>query len=365
MKKTRKEFQSSLYIYISISFLIILAVVMLSTVVYFGFIHNYIARIYGTDIPVKDLLDQASIDQATVNKIISGLRYAALYGTCVGLALITVVASRIIKPIRSITEATKKVAAGNFSVKVNTKRKDEIGNLADNFNIMVDELNSIDYLRKDFISNVSHELKTPIASIQGFAKLLAEENISKEEKDEYINIIIEETTRLSNLSSNMIKLSKFENQEIVTNKKEYKLDEQLRKAIIMFEEQISQKNVEITLNSEPITIIQDADLIMEIWINLLNNAVKFTKENGKIEIEVEKNNENIIVTIKDDGIGIPKEKQGRIFEKFYQAEKSHSLDGSGLGLAIVKRIIDLVGAEIDIESDEGKGTSFKVLLKSN
>lgn len=364
-EKNKKEFRSSLYIYISVSFLIILVVVMLSTVVYFGFIHNYIAEIYGTNIPVKDLIDQSSIDEATINKITSGLRHASIYGTLVGIALIIVVAGKIIKPIRSITEATKKVASGDFSVKVNTKRKDEIGNLADNFNIMVDELNSIDYLRRDFISNISHELKTPIASIQGFTKLLADDNISKEEKDEYINIILEETTRLSNLSSNMIKLSKFENQEIVTNQKEYKLDEQLRKAIIMLEKKLNQKNIEVTLNAEPITIMQDEDLIMEIWINLLNNAVKFTKENGKIEIGVKEKDDYIMVEIKDDGIGIPKEKQARIFEKFYQVEKSHSLDGSGLGLAIVKRIIDLVEGKIDIESEEGKGTTFKVFLKSN
>lgn len=363
--KNKKEIRVSLYVYISIAFVIILAVVMLSTVIYFSFVHNYIAELYGANIPVKDLVDQSLIDEATINKITSGLRNATIYGTFVGIALIIVVASRIIRPIRSITEATKKVAAGDFTVKVNTKRKDEIGNLADNFNVMVDELNSIDHLRKDFISNVSHELKTPIASIQGFTKLLADDNISKEEKDEYINIILEETARLSNLSSNMIKLSKFENQEIVTNQKEYKLDEQLRKAIIMLEEKINQKNIEVTLNAEPITIIQDEDLIMEIWINLLNNAVKFTKENGKIEIEVKEKDDFIIVEIKDNGIGISKEKQERIFEKFYQAEKSHSSDGSGLGLAIVKRIIDLVDGKIDIESEEGKGTTFKVFLKSD
>lgn len=363
-KENKNEFRSSLYIYIAVSFLIILLVVFISTAIYFAFIHNTITNIYGTENAVKDLIDQKLIDEATIEKILDGLRNATIYGIFVGLALILVVINRIIKPIRKITDATKKVAIGDFTVKVNTKRKDEIGVLADNFNKMVDELNSIDHLRKDFVSNVSHELKTPIASIQGFTKLLADKSISEEEKDEYINIILEETNRLSNLSSNMIKLSKFENQEIVTNKTTFKLDEQLRKAIIMLEEKINQKNIKITLKSEPITITQDKDLTMEIWINLLNNAVKFTNKDGKINVKVEENDEYIIVQIKDNGIGIAKEKQERIFERFYQAEKSHSSEGSGLGLPIVKRIVELIDGKIEIESEKGKGTIFKVFLKS-
>lgn len=364
-KEGKKKFSVSLYSYIAVSFLIILLVVFISTAIYFAFIHNTIADIYGTENPVKELIDQALIDEVTVEKILDGLKTAAIYGLFVGLTLIIVVANRIIKPIRKITEATKKVAKGDFTVKVNTRRRDEIGSLADNFNIMVDELNSIDHLRKDFVSNISHELKTPIASIQGFTKLLADKSISDKEKDEYINIILEETNRLSNLSSNMIKLSKFENQEIVTNKTTFKLDEQLRKAIIMLEEKISQKNIKIELKSDSIAITQDKDLTMEIWINLLNNAVKFTNKGGKIEIKVEEKNEYVIVQIKDNGIGIAKEKQERIFEKFYQAENSHSSEGSGLGLPIVKRIVELIDGKIEIESEKGNGTTFKVYLKSN
>lgn len=363
--KNKREKQSSLYIYIAVSLAIILTIVMLSTAAYFRFIHNHIAKMYGTEGLVQELIDQNVIDESTTNMIVRGVRNAAIYGVLVGVALILVVANHIIKPIKKITEATKKVAAGDFTVKVNNSRKDEIGDLTNNFNIMVTELNSIDHLRKDFVSNVSHELKTPIASIQGFTKLLADDNISKEEKNEYINIILEETNRLSNLSSNMIKLSKYENQEIITNKKEYKLDEQLRKAIIMLEEKINQKNIKITLKSEPTTIIQDEDLIMEIWINLLNNAVKYTKENGKIEIKIEEKDNFIVVQIKDNGIGIAKEKQDRVFEKFYQAEKSHSSEGSGLGLAIVKKIVDLTEGKIEMESKEAKGTTFTVFLKSN
>lgn len=364
-KKSKREIRRSLYIYLAISFVIILAVVMVFTVVYFGVIHNYLPSELNMENSVKDLIKPELIDDLVARNIVTGLRNAVIYGVLVGMALMLVVANGIIRPIIKITDATKKVASGDFNVKVDTRRKDEIGNLAKNFNMMVDELNSIDYLRKDFISNVSHELKTPIASIQGFTNLLADENISKEEKQEYINIILEETNRLSNLSSNMIKLSKFENQEIVTNKKTYQLDEQIRKAIIMLEEKINEKNITLNVQLNPITIVQDKDLIMEIWINLLNNAIKYTNENGNIEIKIEEIEEFVLVQIKDDGIGIPKEKQERIFEKFYQVEKSHSSEGSGLGLAIVKRIIDLTEGKIEIESEEGQGTTFKVFLKSN
>jgi signal transduction histidine kinase len=227
---------------------------------------------------------------------------------------------------------------------------------------MVQELNSIEYLRKDFISNVSHELKTPLASIQGFTKLLADDNLSKEERQEYINIILEETTRLSNISNNIIKLSKFENQEIVTNKKEYRLDEQLRKAIIMLDEKMNEKNITASLKSSPITIIEDADIVMEIWLNLLSNAIKYTNPNGKIDISLTQDDQFVKVAIKDNGIGIAKEKQNRIFEKFYQADNSHSQEGSGLGLAIVKRIVDLINGKIEFESEENKGTIFSVYI---
>ena len=354
-KKEKNKVQSSLYVYIGISFVIILVAVMIFTVVYFAIIRSYIIDANGTGNSIKEL-----INDETSEKIISGLKSAMAYGFFVGVALIIVVINRIINPIRKITIATKKVAAGDFSVKVDAKRNDEIGRLSNNFNIMVKELNSIEYLRKDFISSVSHELKTPIASIQGFAKLLKDENLSRDEKDEYINIILEETSRLSNLSSNMLKLSKFENQEIITKKEKYKLDEQLRKAIIMLDSEINKKNIKIEMQAKPTIINEDKELLMEIWINLLNNAVKYTKENGKIEVNIEEKEDFIEVKIKDNGIGIPKEKQDRIFEKFFQVEKSHSADGGGLGLAIVKRIIELINGKIKVESEEGKGTIFIV-----
>lgn len=354
MKNKKEKKRISLYVYLTLSFLAILITVLLINFIYFGFInHAFLAE--------KGISKEA-INRERVKNIISSFKIATIYSLGIGVSLILVMASHIINPLRKITEATKKVATGNLKVKVDVDRKDEIGELAQNFNIMVDELNSIEYLRKDFISNISHELKTPIASIQGFTKLLADDNLSKEEKDEYINIILEETQRLSNLSSNMLKLSKLEKQEIVTNKTEYRLDNQIRKAIIMLDEKINSKKIKISLDSSEVSIYEDEDLIMEIWINLINNAIKYSNENGEIKIKVIEEENDVKVSIKDEGIGIPKDKQERIFEKFYQVENSRAGEGSGLGLAIVKRIVDLIKGEIEVESKEKQGTKIIVSI---
>lgn len=352
----KKKGIKSLYVYLSLSFLMIMIIVTVGIILY-GAIKGGLREAF-TETVIGKIIGESSLE-----KTFEALKNALIYGIMIGLTLVLIVASHIIRPIRKITNATKKVASGDFNATVDINRNDEIGKLADNFNLMIKELNSIEYLRKDFVSNISHELKTPIASIQGFTKLLVKENLSKEEKKEYIDIILEETARLSNLSNNMIKLTNFENQEIVTNQKEYRLDEQIRKCIIMLEEKINEKNIKIELDSEEIIITEDADLIMEVWINLLSNAIKYSKPNGNININIVDENEFLKVQIKDDGIGIPKDKQERIFEKFFQVEKSHSYDGSGLGLAIVKRIIDLTKGKIEVESEENKGTSFFVYLR--
>ncbi len=358
MKK--EDERKTLYRYLSSSYIKILLIVLISTVCYFAFIN----KIIGGELRVNKIINSDIInDEVIREQVEEGLRNAIIYSLIIGIALIWVVVNHIIKPVRKITEATKKVASGDLNVKVEINNRDEIGALAENFNLMVKELNSIEYLRKDFISNVSHELKTPIASIQGFTKLLADDSLSKEEKQEYINIILEETTRLSSLSTNMLKLSKLENQKMITNRNKYRLDNQIRKAIIMFGEEVDKKNIKISLKSKEIIVNQDEDLIMEIWINILNNAVKYTNENGKIDIEVIEEDKYVKVKIKDNGIGIPEREKERIYEKFYQVEKSHSSDGTGLGLAIVKRIIEMINGEISFKSEEGKGTTFEISLE--
>jgi len=242
----------------------------------------------------------------------------------IGTLLITVLGKIAVRPILKLTEATKEVAKGNFEIQVEIESNDEIGQLTKNFNKMTRELKSIEYLRKDFMSNVSHEFKTPIASIQGFAKLLQQSNLTGEERQEYTNIIVEETARLSNLSSNILKLSKLENQEMVEKKNIFSLDEQIRKSILLLEHQWSTNNIEFDIELDEIMYQGDEEILQHVWINLLNNAIKFSNINGNISVVLYKEDSFVKVEISDNGIGMSEEVKGRIFEKFYQGDKSHS-----------------------------------------
>jgi signal transduction histidine kinase len=227
---------------------------------------------------------------------------------------------------------------------------------------MTKELKGIEYLRKDFISSVSHEFKTPIASIQGFAKLLQNNDLTEEERQEYTQIIIEETTRMSKLSSNILNLSRLENQGMIENKTIFSLDEQIRKSILLLELEWCEKNIDFDIELDPVQFIGDEELLQQVWINLLSNAIKFSNENGKIVVRLYQVESMVKVKIIDTGIGMDEEVQKRIFEKFYKADTAHSFEGNGLGLSLVKRIIDLCNGKIYLKSNPGKGTTFTVEL---
>lgn len=289
---------------------------------------------------------------------------AATLIICVALgsALLYFAIKKISDPIIRISDAAREVAKGDFSIKIGHKSNDEIGILAQNFNLMTTELGNMEYLRKDFISSVSHELKTPIASIQGFTEMLQDKNLSEADFQAYTTIIIEETKRLSHLSSNMLRLSKLDHQFIPERTKTFFLDEQIRRTLVLLEEKWSAKRLELDLDLEKIVYTGDEDLIQQIWLNLIENAVKFSGEAGTIHIQAKKILNKAVVEIKDQGIGIAKRDQERIYEKFFQADKSHSKEGSGLGLAIVKKIVEIHGGEIDFTSEIGFGTSFMIKL---
>lgn len=251
---------------------------------------------------------------------------------------------------------------GDYNIVIETKRKDEIGELTNNFNKMTKGLRSTENLQKEFINNVSHEIKTPISSIKGFATFLKDESLKPEEREEYANIIIEESDRLENLTSKMLRLSKLNNQDKIINKQKIELAEQIRKSINVLEPKLSRKNIKINVNLKELTFIGDEDLMFQVWINLIENAIKFSKENGKISIKLFEENNNIIVIIKDNGMGMQEDELEKIFERFYQVDKSHSGEGCGLGLAIVKRIISLSNGELKINSKKNIGTEVIVKL---
>lgn len=300
---------------------------------------------------------------ATLMKtVISRMGFTALSYIVVGILLTLLIVRKMVKPLLNLTEATKEVAKGNFDIQVKSKGRDEITVLTENFNQMTRELQNIEVLRKDFISNFSHEFKTPLASIQGFAKLLGQDTISPEDQKEYAAIIVEETQRLSHLSSNILKLSKLENQEIITRHTPFSLDEQMRHSILLLEREWSEKKLILNLEFEDVQINSDEALLSQVWINLLENAIKFSSDHQQLSVSIKKYNHTAEVIISDQGLGMNEETKRRIFEKFYQGDVQHSEVGNGLGLALVKRIIDLHQGEITVTSELNKGTSFKINL---
>ena len=312
-------------------------------------------------------LIQVNFENKEQIKEILGITRRSLVLLIINTILISTIVMRItskkiLQPIKKMTEATKKVASGDFNVKLESQREDEIGELTQNFNQMVNELGKVEVIQKDFINNVSHEIKTPISSIQGFAKLLEDENLPEAERKEYAEIIIEESNRLLNLSTNILRLSKIQNQGKIVRKDHINITEQLRKAIAVLENKWNEKSLTFNISAKDVYYDGDEELTFQVWMNLIDNAIKFSKQNGKITIDVKEENDEVVVKIKDNGMGMSKEEQERIFTRFYQIDKSHSQEGSGLGLSIVKSIIDLSDGKIEVESKENSGTTFIIKL---
>lgn len=280
----------------------------------------------------------------------------------IGTIITGFVGRTILQPIHDLSKATSEVARGNFAVRVREPSDNEYGTLARNFNKMAQELSGIETLRGDFISNVSHEFKTPLASIQGFAKLLQDESLSPEDKREYTQIIIDETSRLTKLSSNILRLTKLENQTTIGKKNRFSIDEQIRKIILMLEPEWSKKNIDLDIDLEDVFYVGNEELMGQVWQNVINNAIKFTPEGGEIRVRLFRSDNGIVVKISDNGPSIPADKIEKIFEKFYQADHSRATEGNGLGLALVKRIIDLSGGHISVENLYEGGVCFNVEL---
>lgn len=279
----------------------------------------------------------------------------------IGVIFIFVLTLSIIRPIKRLNRASKKVTKGDFSIEIPEKGHDEIAELTHNFNIMVKELSANEYLHKDFVSNVSHEFKTPITSLKGYAKLLKEPNISPEKQLEYFDIIISESERLSNLSTNLLKLSELENNALGINKEMFSLDEQIRDTLLLLQYEWEKKGLELDIELDEIVYIGDKALIYQMWVNLISNAIKYSNDGGSVKITLRKK-DKIEATISDNGIGMSKEDTQNIFRRFYKADKSRNTSGTGLGLSIVQRIVELHGGNITVDSELGKGSSFVVAL---
>ena len=283
-------------------------------------------------------------------------------GTGISFAMIKLWIGRITR----ISQAMRAIAKGNFKKRVPVKDETEviteIGDLERSFNQMASDLESIEMFRNDFINNFSHEFKTPIVSIRGFARQLQSGNISESQKKEYIDIIVAESERLATMSQNILLLTKLENQQIVAEKTEFYLDEQIRSCILLLEKGWSEKDIELDLEFDEIKYTFNEEMLSHVWINLVSNAIKFTPNGGKITCRLKNSEDGIVFEINDSGEGMSDEVKARIFEKFYQGDSSHATKGNGIGLNIVQRILTLANGSISVESEIGKGSKFTVTL---
>lgn len=275
----------------------------------------------------------------------------------------SMLSNRILMPIELLIRATKQVSKGDFRVHLDENFNEHtIREMNVHFNGMIRELNSIETFRNDFIVNVSHEFKTPITAIEGYATLLQDKSLSEAEHEEYTHMIIESARQLSVLSTNILKLSKLENQEILVEKTCYQLDEQLRQAILLLEVNWSKKNLQLDIDLDSVDYYGNEELLFQVWLNILGNAVKFTPQDGSVSVSMHRMGQEIVVEIADTGIGMTKDVTRHIYDKFYQGDKARNMEGNGLGLTLVKRIVDLCGGGIEVRSIPGKGTTFVVRL---
>ncbi|AJY75144.1 sensor histidine kinase [Paenibacillus beijingensis] len=282
----------------------------------------------------------------------------------VGSLLILIFARYIIQPLRKLNAATRRLAAGDFSVALRSKRKDEVGQLTNSFNYMAGELGMLDRMRTDFVNNVSHEIQSPLTSISGFTKALKHKRMDEAQRLRYLTIIEEESERLSRMGQNLLRLSSLQSGHQPFHQKPVRLDEQLRNVVIACEPQWKSKKLDIELSLAESVLDADEDLLSQVWTNLLHNAIKFTPESGRIHISLAESEDNVTVKVADNGIGIDEADRGHIFDPFYKADKSRTaaVKGNGLGLSLAKRIVQLHHGEITVESQPGHGTTFTVSL---
>ncbi|MBW5446954.1 HAMP domain-containing protein [Cohnella sp. CFH 77786] len=284
-----------------------------------------------------------------------------------GSLLILLAARYIVRPLQLLTRAARRMAKGNFRIDLKTKRKDEIGQLTASFNEMAKELGMLEQIRQRFVSDVSHEIQSPLTSIKGFTQALKHKKMDEESRMHLLTIIEEESDRLSRLSEDLLQLSSLEYAHLELHPRRYRLDEQLRKVVIAYEPQWAAKHLHVDLDMTAIFITADEDRLMQLWNNLLSNAIKFTDRGGSIRIGAIDRGDRVEVAVADSGQGIPEDERNRIFEPFYKVDKSRErkVGGSGLGLSIVKRIVDLHHGEIRVSSRLGEGTTFTVTLPAN
>ncbi len=280
-----------------------------------------------------------------------------------GLSLTFIFEKVILKPFYTLLDGLEKLSKGDFSVRIESVKVAGVNGISEKFNSLAEELENTEILRSDFVNDFSHEFKTPIVSVSSLISLMKKGDISKEKQQQYLSIIEEEINRLSDMTTNILNLTKIENQGILTGKTEFNLSEQIRKCLLLLEKKWAKKDLQLDVDFEEYDVVANEDLLKQVWFNLIDNAIKFSKKDGVLKIAIEKNQEGLSVFVTNEGPEIPKEDYEKIFQKFYQTKYTTKKEGNGIGLSIVKHIVDLHGGNISVNC-QGGFTTFAVMLKA-
>lgn len=305
-------------------------------------------------------------DVIAVNGIYLSTTYEML-GTALLVAILMIIFIAVFyrrrsRESRTLSDAIRQVTEGNYQVRIVYRERDAMAPVYERFNQMCDELNSVQTLRNDFASIYSHEFRTPVGSINGFAALLLEGNCTKEEERLYLEIIRDESERLSKMGANTILFTRLSSQKIVTDKESYRLDEQLRQCVILLSSRWMAKKIDVNSEFQEMRYFGNKELMQQLWINLIDNAVKHTGEKGRISLVLEADDDNIIFAVTDNGEGMDEETKKHLFEPYYQGESREKSRGIGLGLPIASRIAEMCGGHIEVTSRLGEGSAFVVML---
>ncbi|QQZ09979.1 sensor histidine kinase [Heyndrickxia vini] len=332
-----------------------------------GFFDNSVKNTIGVPITIKGT-PHALFMRPNLEAQFGEMRifFAVLLVFTILLSIVFVIISTryIVKPIVKLTDATKKLTKGNYNIQLNVKRKDEIGQLASHFSEMTKSLKQLEEMRQEFVSNVSHEIQSPLASIQGFSQTLRSKKLSDEQQEKYLSIIEDESRRMSQLSKQLLTLASLDKEEGILEKERFDVADQVKQVLFMTEWSWRDKDIAIDMELPSTYIEADKKLLHQVWTNLITNSIKYTEPGGAISLEVHANAETCIVKIQDTGIGIAEEDLSRIFQRFYKVDKARNRKegSSGLGLAITQKIIELHGGKIQVDSQLGRGTTFIITL---
>ena len=337
---------------------------------FFNYVLIFLAVCFVTSVGIMGFLAKADADiPAEVIRVRAQVTFVNVFILALILTLIIGISRkiRIERPLKNILRATDRISAGDFSARIEARKglhfQNELDVITENINSMAAELSSVETLRTDFISNVSHELKSPLAVMQNYAVMLQAPDLTEDQRKEYAKAVSSNCRRLTALITNILKMNKLENQQIYAEVQPYDLGEQLRECVLAFESLWTEKQIELDVDiDDGILSHTDGELLSLVWNNLLSNALKFTPPHGMVRISLRRAGEKALVCVSDTGCGMSEETMKHIFEKFYQGDTSHATQGNGLGLALALRVLQLSGGMIDVESTPGKGTRFIVTM---